>query len=83
MPAIKKYVTPAGTLYCKLVKALYGCVQASRLWYNKLTKFSRELSYEHSPTDPCIMRKIVDGNVYLLVIYVDDILILAPEDEIE
>jgi len=29
------------------------------------------------------MRKIVDGNVYLLVIYVDDILILAPEDEME
>ena len=30
LPAIKKYVTPAGTLYCRLLKALYGCVQASR-----------------------------------------------------
>jgi len=29
------------------------------------------------------MRKIVDGNVYLLVIYVDNILILAPADEME
>jgi len=83
LPAIKKYVTATGTLYCRLLKALYGCIQASRLWYNKLTKVLRELGYEHSPTDPCIMRKIVNGNVYLLVIYVDDILILAPEDEME
>ena len=53
------------------------------MWYNKLTRFLRELGYEHSPTDPCIMRKIVDDTVLLLVIYVDDILILAPEDEME
>jgi len=83
LPGIKKYVTNEGTLYCRLLKALYGCVQASKLWYNKLTKFLHALGYEQSPTDPCIMRKIVDGNVYLLVIYVDDILVLANEEEME
>jgi len=83
LPAIKKYVTPEGILYCQLLKALYGCVQASKLWYNKLTKFLRSLGYEASPTDPCVMRKIVGDKVYLLVIYVDDILVLADEHEIE
>ena len=81
LPGIKKYVTARGTLYCQLLKALYGCVQASKLWYKKLTKFLCEQGYEHSPTNPCIMRRIVDDQVYLLVIYVDDILIIAPEEE--
>ena len=60
---------------------LYGCVQASQLWYNKLTKFLCNLGYEALPTDPCVMRKIVDGKISLLVIYVDDILVLAEEKE--
>jgi len=83
LPAIKKYVTKDGILYCRLLKALYGCVQASKLWFNKLTKFLRAQGYEHSPTDPCVMRKLVNGKVFLLVIYVDDILVIADEAEIE
>mmetsp|Transcript_19892 Transcript_19892/g.28291 ORF Transcript_19892/g.28291 Transcript_19892/m.28291 type:complete len:158 (-) Transcript_19892:982-1455(-) len=39
LPGIKKYVTKDGTLYFRLLKALYSCVQASKLWYNKLTNF--------------------------------------------
>ena len=85
LPGIKWYVTKEGTLYCHLLKALYGCVQASKLWYDKLTKFLRTLGYEHLPTDPCVMHKIVNDEIYLLVIYVDDILVLvlANGDEIE
>ena len=81
LPGIKKYVTARGMLYCQLLKVLYGCVQASKLWYKKLTKFLREQGYEHSPTDPCIMRQIVGNQVFLLVIYVDNILFIATEDE--
>ena len=83
LPGIKKFVTKRGTLYCQLWKALYGCVQVSKLWYNKLTKFLREEGYEHSPTDPCIMQKIVGEEVFLLIIYVDNILVLAPKPEIK
>jgi len=46
-----------------------------KLWYKKLTKFLWEQGYEHSPTDPFIMRRIVDDEIFLLVISVDDILI--------
>ncbi len=72
-----------GILYCRVVKALYGCVQASKLWYNKLTKVLWVEGYKHSPTDHCVMRKVVNGKVFLLLIYVDDILILADTTEIE
>ncbi len=62
-PGIKKYVQKDGTLFCRLLKALYGCVQVSKLWFNKLSKFLREEGYEPSPVDPCMMRKIVDGRI--------------------
>jgi hypothetical protein len=39
--------------------------------------------YEPCPKDPCVMRKIVDGRIFLLLIYVDDILLFADLDEIK
>ena len=74
---IKKYVMKRGALYCQLLKALYGCIQVSELWYKKLTKFLKEQGYEQSPTDPYVMRHIVGDQIFLLVIYVDDILVIA------
>jgi hypothetical protein len=83
LPGLKKYVAVDGMLYCKLLKALYGCVQASKLWYDNLVEVLEKEGYERCPTDPCVLRKIVDEKVYLLLVYVDDILVIAEEDEIE
>jgi hypothetical protein len=46
-------------------------------------KFLQAEGYEPSPTDPCVMRKIVDGCIFLLLIYVNDILLFADLDEIK
>ncbi len=83
LPDLRKYVGEDGMLYCKLIKAFYGCVQASKLWFEKLTKFLRSQGYEHSPTDPCVMRKVVERDVWLLLIYVDDILILTDDEKMK
>ncbi len=37
--AYRIYVGQDGILYCRLRKVLYGCVQASKLWYEKLRSF--------------------------------------------
>ncbi len=83
LPGLKKYVQKDGVMYCRLLKALYGCVQASKLWFNKLTRVLRREGYEHNPVDPCVMRQIVGERVFLLLLYVDDILILADDMEID
>ncbi len=83
LPGLKKYVQRDGVLYCRLLKALYGCVKASKLWFNKLTRVLRHEGYEPSPADLCVLRWIVGEKVYLLMIYVDDILILADYEEID
>jgi hypothetical protein len=82
-PGLKRYIGSDGLLHFKLLKALYGCVQASKLWFEKLTKVLRREGYEHSPTDPCVMRRIVGDKICLLLIYVDDILVLADEAELK
>jgi hypothetical protein len=83
LPGLRKYMSKDGRLYCKLLKALNGCVQASKLWFEKLVKVLHAEGYEHSLTDPCVMRRVVGDIVYFLLIYVDDILILAEQQEIE
>ncbi len=70
-PGLKRYISSNGLLYFQLIKALYGYVQASELWFKKLTKVLRHEGYEHSPTNPCIMRRIVGNKIFLLFIYID------------
>ena len=71
-PHLQQFVSKNGFLYCRLLKALYGCVQASKLWYDKLIRFLRSAH-----------REIVNGKVRLLLVYVDDILVIAERAEIE
>jgi hypothetical protein len=51
-----EYVQPDGLILTKLLKAIYGCVQAEKLWYDLLTKVLRSRGYVPSETDPCVMR---------------------------
>jgi hypothetical protein len=81
LPSLQAYVTPEGTLYTKLLKALYGCVQSGQLWYTKIAKVLRREGYISTPTDPCIFRKV--NQLYILILYVDDILLFADQEEID
>jgi hypothetical protein len=68
-----------GTLYTKLLKALYECIQSSNLWYNKLTMVLKKLQYELCPVDPCVMRQIRNNKVHIIIIYVDQLLLLTDK----
>ena len=82
-PRLKAYLDDNGALYCKLKKALYGCVQALKLWYKQFCSFLQELSYERSDIDLCLFRKVIGERVYILLVYVDDILVCTDEQEVE
>jgi hypothetical protein len=82
LPSLQSYVTPEGTLYTKLLKALYGCIQSGQLWYAKNSKVLRQEGYIRTPTDPCIFRKVNGLVLCILILYVDDILIFADDEEI-
>ena len=78
LPELEPYVED-GKLLVRLDKALYGCVQSAKLWYEKLTGVLKNIGFVPNPGDPCIMNKMVDGKQCTLCIFVDDILALSVD----
>jgi hypothetical protein len=52
-PIVKHFVGKNGKLAVKLKKALYGCVQSSKLWYEKLRDVLLEAGFVVNDHDPC------------------------------
>jgi hypothetical protein len=79
-PSYKEFVTHDGTMYVKMLKAMYGCVQASLLWYKLLVKVLTRIGFSVSEVDRCVMRLVVGGIVNIILIYVDDLLVFATTE---
>ena len=59
----------------RLNKAIYGLVQAGRCWNNKFCDDMTAIGFEAAKADPCVFRKVVDGEAEMVVVvHVDDIL---------
>ena len=63
--------------YVRLRKALYGCVQSAKLWYESLKGELEAQGYSVNAIDPCVFNKTVDGAQSTLLVHVDDILCLC------
>ena len=64
----------------RLNKAICGLVQAGRCWNNKLCDDMTAIGFEQAKTDPCVFRKVVDGEAKMVVVvHVDDILAHAKD----
>jgi hypothetical protein len=57
-------------------------VQSGQLWYTKIKKVLRWEGYIATPTDQCIFRKVSGNHMWFLILYVDDILLFANDEEI-
>jgi len=82
-PDMEKMVDKDGCLYTRMLKAIYGCVHASALWYLEIRKFLEGLGYVGSETDRCVFRKRMGEKIFILLLYVDDILALVDKEEAE
>jgi hypothetical protein len=73
-------------LYClKLLKAIYGLVQAARQWWKKFKGVMATLGFKPSVADPCLFIKANNKNetMTFIIIYVDDGGIIGTKEEIE
>jgi hypothetical protein len=80
---LKVGVKQDGCLNVKLLKVVYGCVQASALWYTLIKGTLENMGYQTIETAVCVFRKQPGEQVFLLLLYIDDILAVVDEQESE
>ena len=81
-PNAQQLLTPNGTLVVRLRRALYGCVQSSKLWYDKLCTVLRDGGLEMNAYDPCVFNKSVNGVQITVCFHVDDLLVTSKSPEL-
>ena len=81
-PRFAGYVKPNGSLVVRLLKALYGTVEAARLWYDLITSILVNAGFVPNPIERCVLNRREHGRTLTVVLYVDDILVLGDIQDI-
>ena len=66
----------------KLKKSLYGLKQSGRMWNKLLNKFLTSEGFVRSMTDPCLYTYFDGKNTVNIIVWVDDLLIAARNQQI-
>ena len=74
------YLDNRGRAYVRLKKALYGCIESAKLWYDELKRSLESWGYVVNQEDRCVFNKLVSGVQSTLLLHVDDILCLSASD---
>ena len=78
-PSWRKFVVLVGkkqvpTIYSEAIKALYGTVNAAKLFYNNLCHvLIDELGFTINPYDGCVANKLIKNTQCTIVFFVDDL----------
>jgi hypothetical protein len=81
-PSIEGQQDTRGYTYVRLKKALYGCVQSAKLWYDKLCEVLTDAGYTRNDYDQCLFNKKVDGEQVTIAFHVDDLLITSVNSKL-
>ena len=75
-----KYVGKSGKLTVRLDKALYGCIESAKLWYDLISSKRLGLGFIQNPYDICVFNKDVRGVQVTTTLYVDDLMITSVDE---
>jgi len=82
-PKYADFVRDDGTCVVELDKALYGTIEAAKLWYDNISATLVADGYVKNPYDVCVFNKVNANGVQItVVLYVDDMLV-SCEDSVE
>ena len=77
-PSYEKFRGINDTVVVRLDKALYGCVEASLLWYKDLKNKLVTDGFIENPYDRCVFNKIgSSGKQVSIVLHVDDLMVTS------
>ena len=83
-PELSKYRDETGKLTAQAMKALYGCIESGKLWYDTLSSKLLANGYVQNPYDKCIFNKWheSEGVQSTIGIHVDDCFISCTVPDI-
>jgi hypothetical protein len=64
-----------GKICLQLLKALYGTIEAAKLWYSTLSEYLKEDGFKANEYDQCVFNKVVRDNQVTITLHVDDLMI--------
>jgi hypothetical protein len=71
-----------GVLFLQCDKALYGHIEAARLFYDELDhSLQNKMGFQQNQYDPCVYNKITNGDRITIKTHVDDLKISATNKE--
>jgi hypothetical protein len=70
-----------GSIIVRLKKALYGCVESSKLWFENLSRKLLSLGFKVNGKDSCVFNLMTSTGAQLTVgVYVDDLLCTCADE---
>ena len=81
-PTYQKFLQRDGTLIVELDKALYGCVEAAKLWYEELRGTLLGWGFRENEYDVCVFNRMVDGVQVTIALHVDDLLVTSLSEKV-
>ena len=69
-------------LYVKIIRSIYGCIEAAILWYDLYSSKLKDLGFKVNPYDSCVANCDIEGSQCTIVWYVDDNKISHAEEEV-
>jgi hypothetical protein len=73
----KEFLNPDGTIIVRLDKALYGCIESGKLWYENIRAYLESIGFAANPHDICIFNEGSGAEQITVCLYVDDLLITS------
>ncbi len=80
-PRYLPFLRTDGTLIVKLRKAVYGCIESAKLWFNHMSGTLRELGFVSNPIQPCTFNKF-ETNQITVGLFVDDFKVTCVDQNI-
>jgi len=75
-PEYEEFRDEKGRAVVKLKKALYGCIQSAKLWYEELTGQLMKIGFSKNRMDECVLNRVErDGTQTTVGIHVDDMFV--------
>ena len=79
----EKFVEEDGTIVVELDKALYGCIESAKLWYEHISNTLCDLGFVKNQYDQCVFNlSDENGKQCTICLHVDDLMITSVSSKL-